>query len=113
MKPFGFMLKATSSISGAFTPVHHQILKDKGMSHSNQIRARALDTRSLPLISFSKPHRTVTSKVICDLATFQPLAQRWANFSIKSQRVNILDVAGYKVSVTTTQWGCCSVKSHR
>lgn len=85
MKPFGFMLKAISSISGDFTPLHHQILKGRGMSHSSQIRARALDTCSLSLISFSKPQGTVTSKVICDPATFHSLAQRWANFSIKSQ----------------------------
>lgn len=53
MKPFGFMLKATSSISGALTPVHHQILTCR-VSSSKQIRAWALRTLFLPLISFSK-----------------------------------------------------------
>lgn len=53
MKPFGFTLKLPSSISGAFTPVHHQILKGR-VSYSKQIRACALNMFLLPLISFSK-----------------------------------------------------------
>lgn len=35
----------------------------------------------------------------------------WQTFAVKGQIVNILDFAGHKVSVETTQLGHCSVSA--